>query len=53
MPVLVLIGQKFVAPKSIEMLFGTEQGNTLLHWGVGLIVAGLLTAKFIASRIEK
>ena len=53
MPVLVLIGQKFVAPKSIEMLFGTDQGTNLLHWGVGLIVMGLLTAKFIASRIEK
>ncbi len=53
MPVLVLIGQKFVAPKSIEMLFGTEQGTSLLHWGVGLIVMGLLTAKFIASRVEK
>ncbi|MDE0058714.1 MAG: type II secretion system F family protein [Defluviicoccus sp.] len=53
MPVLVLIGQKFVAPKSIEMLFGTEQGNNLLHWGVGLIILGLLAAKFIASRVEK
>ncbi len=53
MPVLVLIGQKFVAPKSIEMLFGTDQGTNLLHWGVGLIVMGLLTARFIASRIEK
>ncbi len=53
MPVLVLVGQKFIAPKSIEVLFGTERGNTLLHWGVGLIIAGLLLARFIASRAEQ
>ena len=53
MPVLVMVGQKFVAPGSIDMLFGTDEGNSLLHWGVGLIVAGLLAARFIASRAEQ
>lgn len=53
MPVLVLIGQTFIAPDSVDMLFNSERGNGLLHWGVGLIVAGLLAARFIASRAEQ
>ena len=50
MPVVVLIAQKFIAPQSLELLFGTEQGVTLLRWGVGLIVAGILVARNIATR---
>ena len=50
MPVLVLVSQKFIAPQSVEILFGTEQGTTLLRWGTGLIVAGLLVARSIAAR---
>ena len=50
MPVVVLIAQKYMAPASVEMLFGTEQGTTLLQWGTGLIVAGLLVARTIAAR---
>ncbi len=50
MPVAVLIIQKFSAPKSVEILFGTEDGLTLLRWGTGLIVMGLLVARGIASR---
>ena len=50
MPVFVLIGQKFTAPESVEILFGTEQGTTLLRVGVGLIVAGLLVARTLAAR---
>ncbi len=50
MPVVVLVGQKFVAPQSVEILFGTERGTTLLRWGVGLIVAGLIVARGIAAR---
>ena len=38
---------------SVAILFETERGTTLLHWGVGLIVAGLLVAKAIASRVEQ
>ena len=53
MPVLVLVGQKFISPKSVDLLFDTERGNGLLHWGVGLIVAGLLVARFITSRAER
>ena len=50
MPVAVLIMQKFSAPKSVEILFGTEEGLVLLRWGVGLIVTGILVARSIAAR---
>ena len=50
MPMVVLVAQKFTAPKSIEILFGTEQGVTLLRWGVALIVIGLLVARGLAAR---
>ena len=50
MPVAVLIMQKFSAPKSVEILFSTEEGLSLLRWGVGLIVAGILVARSIATR---
>ena len=50
MPVLVLLAQKFIAPASVEILFGTEQGTTLLQWGTGLIVTGILVARAIAAR---
>ena len=50
MPVAVLIMQKFSAPKSVEILFGTEDGLSLLRWGTGLIVTGILIARSIASR---
>ncbi len=50
MPVAVLVMQKFTAPESVAILFGTEQGTTLLRWGVGLIVAGLLIARTVAAR---
>lgn len=53
MPVAMLTIQKFISPQSVEILFATDRGTTLLHWGVGLIVAGLLVAKAIASRIEQ
>lgn len=50
MPVTVLIAQNFIAPQSIEILFGTEKGTVLLRWGAGLIVAGILIARGIAAR---
>ena len=53
MPVVVLVAQKFTAPKSIEILFGTEQGVTLLQSGVGLIVTGILAARAIAARATR
>ena len=53
MPVLVLVAQKFISPQSVDILFGTDQGTTLLHWGCGLIVMGLLAARTIAARVEQ
>ena len=53
MPVLVMLGQKFISPASVDMLFETENGTSLLQWGVGLIVTGLVTARFIAKRAER
>ena len=53
MPVLVLVAQSFIAPQSVDILFGTDRGTTLLHWGVGLIVTGLLVARSIAARGER
>ena len=50
MPVAVLVMQKFTAPQSVEILFGTEQGTMLLRWGTGLIVTGILVARAIAGR---
>ena len=50
MPVLVLIAQKFTAPQSVEILFGTDQGTTLLQAGTVLIVTGLLVARGIVAR---
>ena len=50
MPVLVLLAQKYLAPTSVELLFGTDDGKTLLQWGSGLIVTGLLVARTIAAR---
>ena len=53
MPVLVLVGQQFTAPESVEMLFSNETGITLLRVGVGLIVTGLLVARAIAARAAR
>ncbi|MDE0456652.1 MAG: type II secretion system F family protein, partial [Chromatiales bacterium] len=52
-PVLVLLAQKFTSPASVEVLFDTEQGKTLLRAGVGLIVTGLLAARAIAARVAR
>ena len=53
MPVLVLIGQQFTAPASVEMLFNTETGITLLRVGTGLVVTGLLVARALAARAAR
>ena len=50
MPILVLLSQKFIAPSSVEALFGTPEGTTLLQWGVALIVTGLLVARALVAR---
>ena len=53
MPVLVLVGQQFTAPASVELLFGTEAGITLLRVGTGLIVTGLLVVRALAARAAR
>ena len=53
MPPLVLAVQSMTSPESVDMLFNTEDGQSLLRLGFGLIVAGLLVAKRIAARGEK
>ena len=53
MPVVVLVGQQFTAPASVEMLFGTESGITLLRVGTALIVIGLLVARALAARAAR
>lgn len=53
MPALILVAQKFISPQSVEILFGTDRGTTILHWGVGLIATGLLLARAIAARGER
>lgn len=50
MPVLVLLAQRSIAPESVAVLFGTDEGATLLRWGVGLIAAGLLVARVLVQR---
>ena len=53
MPIVVLVGQSFISPDSVTMLFDTDGGNLLLQLGVGLIVAGLLAARGMAATMEK
>ena len=53
MPPLVLAVQSMTSPESVDMLFNTEDGQTLLRLGIGLIVAGLFVAKQLAARGEK
>ena len=53
MPIIVLGAQRFIAPKSLEVLFGTDEGTVLLRWGVGLVAAGLLTARGLATRAAR
>ena len=50
MPVLILVSQKFISPGSVDVLFGTDQGTTLLQVGVGLIVLGILVARALVAR---
>lgn len=52
-PVLVLLSQRFIAPASVEVLFGTPQGTTVLQSGVALIVTGLLVARALVARSSR
>ena len=50
MPALILVSQRLTSPASVDALFGTEQGTTLLQVGVGLIVTGILVARTLVAR---
>lgn len=52
-PVAVLATQNFTNPQTIETLFYTESGGTLLRYGVGLILSGLLVARALSARIGR
>ena len=52
-PVAVLVTQNFTNPQTIETLFYTESGGTLLRYGVGLILSGLLVARALSARIGR
>ena len=49
-PVATLGIQRFSNPESLTILFDTEDGTTLLRWGVGLIALGILAARRLALR---
>lgn len=52
-PVAVLAVQNFTNPKTIETLFYTESGGTLLRYGVGLILSGILVARTLSARVGR
>lgn len=52
-PVAVLCVQSFNNPAAVKMLFYTDSGVTLLRYGVGFILAGLLVARSLAARIGR
>ena len=49
-PLVVLCVQNFSNPQAVETLFFTESGTSLLRYGVGFIVVGLLVARGLAAR---
>ncbi len=53
MPPLVLGVQSITSPESVDLLFNSENGQTLLQVGVGLIVVGLVVARQLAARGPK
>lgn len=52
-PVVVLCVQNFSNPQAVETLFYTDSGTTLLRYGVGCIVVGLLVARSLAARVVR
>ncbi len=52
-PVAVLVTQNFTNPQTIETLFHTESGGSLLRYGVGLILSGLLVARALSARVGR
>ena len=52
-PVVVVATQNFTNPRAIETLFYTESGGTLLRYGIGLILSGLLVARSLSARVGR
>ncbi len=52
-PVGVLCVQNFTNPAAVRMLFFTDSGTTLLRYGVGFILAGILVARSLAARVGR
>ena len=52
-PVVVVATQNFTNPQAVEILFHTESGGTLLRYGVGLILSGLLVARALSARVGR
>ena len=52
-PVVVVATQNFTNPQAVEILFHTEAGGTLLRYGVGLILSGLLIARALSARVGR
>ena len=49
-PLVVLGVQTFSNPQAVQTLFFTESGTSLLRYGIGLIVVGVLLARGLAAR---
>lgn len=52
-PVAVLTFQQFTNPEAVEILFATDSGTSLLRYGIGGIVLGLLVARALAARVVR
>lgn len=52
-PVVVVAIQNFTHPQAFETLFYTESGGTLLRYGIGLILSGLLVARALSARVGR
>ena len=52
MPMVVLGVQSVVAPKSVAMLFQSEDGILVLRIGVVLIVLGIVVARWMNKRVK-
>ena len=49
-PIVVLGVQAFSNPQTLQALFFTESGASLLRYGIGFIVVGILLARVLAAR---
>lgn len=52
-PVAVLAFQHLTNPEAVEILFSTDSGTSLLRYGIGGVVLGLLVARSLAARVVR